>query len=79
MSFSNCGRWLALASETETLHVWRLDKLSMSADGEGVLPGDVSPETSHSSNKDNTTASTWTSWAMNTATARFFIKIKTLD
>jgi len=68
MSFSNCGRWLALASETETLHVWRLDRLSMSADGEGVLPGDVSPETSHTSNKDNTTASTWTSWAMNTAT-----------
>lgn len=45
MNFSEDGKWLALASDTETIHIWRLDKLTKN--NEKVLSGE-SPEGSTS-------------------------------
>ena len=52
MNFSEDGKWLALASDTETLHIWRLDKLFATANKDSNpsgLTGD-SPDGSISSN-----------------------------
>lgn len=80
MNFSNDGKWLALASDTETVHIWRLDRLSGSkagAAGSGGLDNG-SPDASASlhattveqitSGISGTSLSSLVSWGMNTAT-----------
>ena len=44
MNFSADGKWLALTSDTETIHIWRLDKLQ--SDNKSKSFDSSSPETS---------------------------------
>jgi autophagy-related protein 18 len=77
MNFSADGKWLALTSDTETIHIWRLDKLQ--SDNKSKSFDNSSPETSATQqvnatsvqNLTNTLTQTslsgWMNWGVNTA------------